>query len=89
MQSQGVDCGQYFIPPFIIPHLTRFELRNPVKDTYFDKSDKTTNKPFLSVLYNKSNLNGLWLNIDFFAAITPLFGESLVYDTKSSLQCKL
>ena len=33
MQSQGVDCVQYFIPPFIIPHLTRFELRNPVKDT--------------------------------------------------------
>ena len=65
MQSQGVDCVQYFIPPFIIPHLTRFELRNPVKNTLTNH----TRPPFLSVLYNKSNLNGLWLNIDFFAAI--------------------
>ena len=33
MQGQGVDCVQYFIPPFIIPHLTRFELRNRIKGT--------------------------------------------------------
>ena len=87
MQGQGVDCVQYFIPPFIIPHLTRFELRNWIKDTLTNQTRPPISHFYLFYIikvilrvYGSTLISLLY---------TPLFGESLVYDTKSSLQCKL
>lgn len=83
MQGQGIDYVQYFIPPFIIPHLTRFELRNRIKGTLTNQTRPPISHFYLFyiikvilIVYGSTLISLLY---------TPLFGESLIYDTKINL----